>query len=58
MPLEERKIYHWASLLWFTSSDMCADTMITNQRNIVVDYVGMLFLFPRSVYHSPWLVTS
>ena len=45
---ERRKNYHWSSMIWFTRFDRRAETMKTNQRKMVVEYIRMLFLFSRS----------
>ena len=55
---EERTIYHFASLIWFTIFYRCAETMKTNQRNMFFESIGMLFLFPQSDFHNLRLATS
>ena len=55
---KERLIYHWASLLWFTSFDGCAGTMYKNQKNMVIETIGMMFLFPLSDFYNPRLASS
>ena len=54
----ERASYSWASLLWFTSFHSCANTMLTNKRNMLLESVGTIFLVTRSDVHNLRRVTS
>ena len=58
VPWEERNFYHWPYLLWFTSFDRCEEMTKTNQRNTVVESIGILFLFTCSDFQNPSLATS
>ena len=58
IPWEEIKCYHLVPLIWFTRFDKCAEITKTNQSNMVVEPIGMLFLFELSYFHNKRLVTS
>ena len=43
-----RCVYRWATFLWFFYSNAPMITMLHNERNMCLETIGALFLFPRS----------
>jgi len=58
LPWKQRAIYTWATLLWFTSFHCPGSTMLANKRNMLLESIGLLFLFPRSDVLHPRRLTS
>ena len=46
VPWEEITIDNLYSLLWFNRFDRFTETMKINQRNMMAENIGMLYLFP------------
>ena len=51
-------IYNWASLIWFSIFDHFTVTINKNQSNMVVGFIGLLFLSPRTYFRNLRLSTS
>ena len=55
---KQRTIYTWSTLLWFTFFHTSGSTMIANKRNMLLEYIGLLFLLSRSDVLHPRRLTS
>ena len=45
---KDRCVYQWEKFLWLSSFNTPMITMLPNKRNMCLDTIGYLFLFPRS----------
>ena len=47
LPWQDRAIYAWLTVIWFTSFQTSGSTMMANKRNMLLETVGILFLVTR-----------